>query len=74
MLWTATRYDPTDFIASVVGGNRYGFFVYINIPAGIAAVTIIVMGADTNFCRRATNDRNSRCYFETAVFPDRTFN
>lgn len=35
MLWSATRTNPGDLIASVVGGSRYGWFTHIDVSAGI---------------------------------------
>jgi len=35
VLWTETRTDPTNLIPSVVGGNRYGWFPFINVAGGI---------------------------------------
>jgi hypothetical protein len=34
-VWTITRSDPTDLIPSVVGGNRYAWFTFIDVPGGI---------------------------------------
>ena len=36
LLFTETRSDPTDLIATVIGGNRYGWFANIDISGGIA--------------------------------------
>jgi len=35
-VWTTTRSTATNLIPSVVGGNRYGWFVFINVDGGIA--------------------------------------
>ncbi len=36
LLFTETRSDAGDLIASVVGGNRYGWFTFIDVRDGIA--------------------------------------
>ena len=36
VLFTETRFNATDLIPSVVGGNRYGWFTFINVDGGIA--------------------------------------
>lgn len=35
-LFTETRTNPADLIASVVGGNRYGWFTFVDAEGGIA--------------------------------------
>jgi hypothetical protein len=36
VLFTETRTDPSDVIATEIGGNRYGWFTFINVTGGIA--------------------------------------
>lgn len=36
VLFTETRFNPADLIPSEVGGNRYAWFTFINVPGGIA--------------------------------------
>ncbi|MEX2670948.1 MAG: hypothetical protein WD294_02435 [Phycisphaeraceae bacterium] len=35
LLWTETRNNAADLIASVVGGNRYGWFTHIDVQDGL---------------------------------------
>lgn len=35
LLWTETSFNATDLIPSEVGGNRYGWFTFINVDEGI---------------------------------------
>ena len=35
LLWTVTRSNPNDYIATVVGGNSYGWFTHIDVSSGI---------------------------------------
>jgi hypothetical protein len=36
LLFTETRFDASDLIPTMVGGNRYGWFTFINVAGGIA--------------------------------------
>lgn len=36
VLFTETRFDPADTIPAEVGGNRYAWFTFDNVPGGIA--------------------------------------
>jgi hypothetical protein len=36
LLFTETRFNAADLIPTVVGGNRYGWFTFINVGGGIA--------------------------------------
>jgi hypothetical protein len=36
VLFTETRFNAADLIPTVVGGNRYGWFTFINVAGGIA--------------------------------------
>lgn len=36
VLFSETRNDPTDIIATEVGGNRYGWFTFIDVAGGVA--------------------------------------
>jgi VCBS repeat-containing protein len=36
ILWTETRSNAGDLIASIVGGSRYGWFTDITVPGGLA--------------------------------------
>jgi hypothetical protein len=42
LLFTETRSDPGDLIASVIGGNRYGWFTHITVADGIAVDNVVL--------------------------------
>ena len=47
-VFTETRSDATDLIDSVVGGNRYSWFTFINVDGGIAVDNHqLILNADT---------------------------
>ena len=47
-VFTEVRTDPADDIATVVGGNRYGWFTNIDVAGGIAVDGWMLSTADTN--------------------------
>jgi T1SS-143 domain-containing protein len=58
IIWTETRSDPSDTIPDVVGGNRYGWFTFVDVSGGLAVDGLSLDLADGHVVEFADGDPN----------------
>lgn len=72
VLFTETRTNAADLIASVVGGNRYGWFTDVTIPSGLAIDNVALSGTPAPVVNINTNEEFTN--IKTAVEDSDTAN
>ncbi|MFC3615389.1 beta strand repeat-containing protein [Lutimaribacter marinistellae] len=58
-MFTEVRSDPSDDIATAVGGNRYGWFTNIDIAGGVAVDSVSLQTANSNTIQIKTAGTNT---------------